>query len=133
MDQNKFSIGTLGRATGVKVVTIRYYEKIGLLSAPPRSESNYRLYGSSELKRLGFIRRCRELGFTLDQIRELLSLGEQANQDCCAVDQLAHGHRLMIEHKISDLERLASELRRISSQCQGGVIADCRILEALSS
>lgn len=132
-EQSDLTIGDLARATSTKVVTIRYYEKVGLLSAPPRSSGNYRTYGTGHLHRLRFIRRCRELGFTIDQIRALLSLSIQTDRDCAAVDRLAVEHLSEVERKIADLERMAAELRRISESCRGGRIADCRIIEALSS
>jgi Cu(I)-responsive transcriptional regulator len=132
MGKTNLAIGDLAKATGTKVVTIRYYEQAGLLPAPRRTASNYRTYEAGHLHRLRFIRRCRDLGFSVDQVRELLALTENAERDCCAVDQIALEHLATIEQKIADLSRLANELRRISSQCQGGTVAKCRIIEALS-
>ena len=126
------TIGDLAKATGTKVVTIRYYERIGLWPMPPRTQGNYRVYGREHLERLSFIRRCRELGFSLEQVRDLLALADQPNRDCCEVDQIALEHLAAVERKIADLQRLAGELRRLSAQCQGGRIAECRIIEALS-
>jgi Cu(I)-responsive transcriptional regulator len=127
------SIGDLAGATGTKVVTIRYYEKVGLLPKPPRTGGNYRAYDGDHMRRLRFIRRCRDLGFTLDQIRELLSLTADARNDCAAVDAIAVAHLEEVEDKIADLERLANELRRLSTCCKGGgPVAECRIIEALS-
>ena len=128
-----FSIGDLSKATGTKVVSIRYYEKIGLLPAPPRTPGNYRAYDGDHMRRLRFIRRCRDLGFTLDQVRELLSLSADAEHDCANVDKITVAHLATVERKIADLHRLADELRRLSKCCKGGGrIADCRIIEALS-
>ena len=127
------SIGGLAKATGTKVVTIRYYEKIGLLPEPPRTSGNYRTYDASHRERLHFIRRCRDLGFTLEQVRELLNLSKKTDRDCAAVDRLALDHLTEIERKIADLKRLEKELRRLSDCCQGGRIGDCRIIEALSA
>jgi Cu(I)-responsive transcriptional regulator len=128
-----FSIGDLSEATGTKVVTVRYYEMIGLLPAPPRTSGNYRAYDQGHMRRLRFIRRCRELGFTLDQIRELLSLSAEAEHDCADVDRITVEHLATVEQKIADLEQLADELRRLSKRCEGGRrVADCRIIEALS-
>lgn len=129
---NGMSIGELAAATGTKVVTIRYYEKVGLLAAPPRSAGNYRLYEEVHRERLGFIRRCRALGFTLDEVRELLAIAADTERDCSAVDRVASGHLADVERKIADLERLAAELRRITESCRGGTIGECRIIEALS-
>ena len=132
MQKTNLAIGDLARATVTKVVTIRYYEQAGLLPAPSRTASNYRVYDTDGLQRLRFIRRCRDLGFGVDQIRELLAMSENGSQDCCAVDQIAREHLKTVRQKIADLGRLAHELDRISSQCQGGTIAECRIIEALS-
>jgi Cu(I)-responsive transcriptional regulator len=127
------SIGALAKATGTKVVTIRYYERIGLLPSPARSQGNYRIYGESHERQLRFIRRCRDLGFTIEQIRGLLRLSSQEDRACAGVDRITAEHLREIEEKIADLARLAKELRRLSDCCQGdGVIADCRILEVLS-
>lgn len=127
------TIGNLARETGTRVVTIRYYERIGLLPAPRRTAGNYRTYDPRQADRLRFIRRCRELGFTLEQVKELLRLSSQKDQDCREVDRIAASHLAAIEHKIADLTRLADELRRITSQCRGGgVIASCPIIDALS-
>ena len=127
------SIGEVAKATGIKVVTLRYYEQLGLVPAPARTAGNYRAYSEKDLRRLRFIRRCRDLGFTLDQVRELLRLSSQKNQECSEVDRITRRHLTDVEAKISDLKRLAKVLRRISSRCRGdGLIADCRIIEALS-
>jgi Cu(I)-responsive transcriptional regulator len=131
--KGRLSIGDLSKATGAKVVTIRYYEQIGLLTIPSRTGGNYRVYKQEHMRRLRFIRRCRDLGFTLDQVRDLLRLSSQQNQACGEVDRITAQHLTEIEQKIADLTRLADELRRLSNCCQGqGVIADCRIIEALS-
>src|SRR5687768_9612012 len=96
-------IGDLSRETGTKTVTIRYYEKLGLLPKPPRTAGNYRAYDGEHMRRLGFIRRCRELGFTLEQVREMLSLSERKNQDCADVDRIATEHLAAVEEKIASL------------------------------
>lgn len=129
----QMSIGNLAKATGVKVVTIRYYEQAGLMPVPPRTEGNYRTYGTEHVRRLQFIKRLRDLGFTLDQVRDLLRLSSEKNQACDEVDRITHQHLVNVETKIRDLWKLASELRRLSRCCQGGGrIAECRIIEALS-
>lgn len=125
-------ISDLANATHVKVETIRYYEQIGLLPPPARSASNYRSYEDGHLQRLNFIRRSRDLGFSIDQIRELLSLSDNRALSCCAVDQIATQHRADVEQKINDLKALARELDSLIDQCGQNVIADCRIIEALS-
>jgi DNA-binding transcriptional MerR regulator len=128
------SIGELASATGVKVVTIRYYEQIGILPAPARTGANYRTYSREHARRLGFVRRCRELGFSLDQIRDLFRLSAEDAPSCAEVCQIAEQHLQTIEDKLADLTRLASELRQIRASCSGSrPMAECRIIEALSS
>ena len=133
MKHDNLKIGDLARATGTKVVTIRYYEKIGLLAAPSRSVGNYRTYDDAALARLRFIRRCRDLGFSLDRIRELLDLSLDVARPCADVDAITATHLADVERKIADLQSLARELRRISATCNGGgTIANCRILDAIA-
>ena len=132
MTDAAMTIGDLAKATSTKVVTIRYYEKIGLLPAPARTAGNYRAYAPRHLRQLRFIRRCRALGFTLDEVRQLLHLSSQEGKSCAEVDRIAAVHLADTEDKIADLERLAARLRHILGRCQaGGVIADCRIVEVL--
>lgn len=129
---DEFRIGDLARLTDTKVVTIRYYERIGLMPAPQRSSANYRVYGKAQLNRLRFIRRCRDLGFSLEQIAELAALSTDGQRSCHEVDALKSAHLLEVEEKIADLNDLAAELRRISAQCRGRTtISNCRIIEAL--
>lgn len=133
MKTDCFRIGELARATDTKVVTIRYYEKIGLLPEPPRGDGNYRSYDGDSLNRLRFIRRCRQLGFSLDQVRELMELQAESSRSCAGVDEITAAHLGEIQRKIADLKSLETELRRIAQSCGGGgTIADCRIIEAIS-
>jgi DNA-binding transcriptional MerR regulator len=128
----RFSIGKLSKATGVKVVTIRYYEHVKLLPSPPRTAGNYRVYGREHLHRLQFVRRCRDLGFTLDQLRDLLRLSLQSGRQCSGIDRITENHLEEIESKIADLKRLAAQLRHLKDGCPGnGRVANCRILAAL--
>lgn len=124
-------IGDLARATGARVETIRWYEKQGLLSPPARTSGNYRIYGEAALARLSFIRRARDLGFSLGQVRAFLDLSEKQDSDCASVDVLAAAHLVDIDRKIDDLMTLRRELSSLLASCQGGRIADCRIIEAL--
>lgn len=128
----KLTIGKLGSATGTKVETIRYYEQIGLLPAPARSAGNYRTYEGEHLRRLSFIRRARDLGFSIDQVRELMGLADRREQSCMAVDVIANQHRDAITRKITDLMVLAGELDALIDSCGRNTVADCRIIEALS-
>jgi Cu(I)-responsive transcriptional regulator len=125
------TIGDLAKATDTKVVTIRYYERIGLLPAPTRTAANYRAYWMDHLHRLGFIRRARDLGFSLSQIRALLGLADQRDRPCEAVDAIARQHLVDVRRKIADLTALRRELESIISQCNHGTVAECRIIEAL--
>lgn len=125
-------IGELAAATATKVETVRYYEKIGLLAPPARSASNYRKYGSEHLARLSFIRRARDLGFTLEAVRELLALSDDSEQSCEAVDLIASTHMADVERKIADLTALRSELSRVIGSCRHGTIANCKIIESLA-
>src|SRR5580692_3067052 len=100
-EKSAFSIGDLAKGTGTKVVTVRYYEQIGLLPVPSRTAGNYRTYRNEHMRRLRFIRRCRDLGFTLDQIRDLLRLSSQKDEKCAEVDRITAQHLIGIEQKIS--------------------------------
>lgn len=129
---SRLTIGNLARRTGTKVETIRYYERIGLLSAPARTEGNYRAYGHDHLGRLSFVRRARDLGFALDQVRELLNLADQRDQSCEAVDVIARQHLAEVERKIGDLVALREQLADVIGQCEHGTVASCRIIDALA-
>lgn len=104
------SIGDLARTTGTKAETIRYYERIGLLPRPARTESNYRSYRAADVARLSFIRRARALGLSIDQVRALLDLSDNRERSCAAVDELAQQHLATIESKLADLTALHREL-----------------------
>src|SRR5215471_758419 len=127
-------IGDLAKETGVKAVTIRYYEQIGVLPVVKRTLGNYRNYGTQHVQRLRFVRRCRDLGFSLRQVRDLLRLSAENGPSCAEVCKMAAQQPKAVEGKIADLKRLAAELRRIGASCNGRrAMADCRIIEALSS
>jgi Cu(I)-responsive transcriptional regulator len=132
MNSRIMTIGHLARETGTNVETVRFYEKSGLLPKPTRTEGNYRSYDRAHLNRLSFIRRARDLGFSLDQIRTLLALSDDGDRSCLAVDEIAKEHRLEVERKIADLQSLKKELDRMIDQCGHGAVADCRIIESLS-
>lgn len=125
------TIGDLAKSTGTKVETIRYYERIGLLPTPARTHGNYRSYGEAELGRLSFIRRGRDLGFSLDQVRALLALSDDHLQDCANIDAIARTHLQEVERKIADLSALRRELKAVLTSCKGGTVGDCRIIETL--
>src|ERR1700759_170910 len=126
------TIGPLGRATDTKIETIRYYEKTGLLPAPRPTAANYRTSAAEHLQRLGFIRRARDLGFTIEDVRELLKLAAHGERPCEEVDQLVVRHLETTERKIEALTRLRRELRHTLNSCDGGRIAECQVIQALS-
>ncbi len=126
------TIGRVARETGCKVQTIRYYEQIGLLPAPDRSEGNQRLYDRTDIYRLTFIRHARGLGFPIQMIRELLDVSDDPAKPCDEIDAIARRHLDDVEARLARMQALRDELRRIIAECGGGSICDCRILEALS-
>jgi len=124
-------IGALAKRTGTKVQTIRYYEDIGLMPAPERTEGGQRRYGAAALDRLAFIRHARDLGFGLDAIRELLDLSDRPDRPCSDVDEIARRHLADVERRIARLETLRLELGRMLAECGAGRVSDCRVLEVL--
>jgi DNA-binding transcriptional MerR regulator len=127
------TIGKLSKTAGVKVPTIRYYEEIGLLPEAERSAGNQRLYGSATMDRLTFIRHARELGFTLEAIRDLLSLSDTPDQSCAAADQIAKAQLVAVRDRLARLRALEVELERMIAQCAQGTIADCRVIKVLGN
>ncbi|MBN9254004.1 MULTISPECIES: helix-turn-helix domain-containing protein [unclassified Mesorhizobium] len=127
-----FSIGDLSRRTGVKVPTIRYYEQMGLVAAPERSDGNQRRYGRQELERLAFVRHARDLGFGVDDIRALIELSGHPDQPCGHADSIAAEQLASVREKIARLKRLETELERIATCCDGKTVGDCYVIRALS-
>lgn len=125
--------GQLAKESGTNIETIRYYEKIGLMPPPRRSGSGYRLYGEDSRRRLRFILRGRELGFSIDELRGLLSLVDGGNYTCGEVHKLTVAHLQDVREKINDLQKLEKTLAEVSSKCKGGTVPDCPVIEALSS
>lgn len=123
--------GALAKKTGVNIETIRFYEKIGVMPDPVRSGSGYRLYGESDLKRLSFIRRCRELGFSLDDVRGLLGLVDGGDYTCAEVHDISIVHLSEVRQKIRDLEKMERTLKEMVSQCDRGLVPECPIIDAL--
>jgi DNA-binding transcriptional MerR regulator len=127
------SIGELARRTGIKIPTIRYYEQVGLLPQPPRTEGGQRRYDEIDAFRLSFVRRARELGFGLDAIRELLALSTRPDQSCAEIDSIARRHIAAIDGRIAHLRSLRAELARVVGECDQGRVSECRVIEALGS
>jgi len=125
------TIGKLSELTGVNIETIRYYERIKMLPSPPRSASGRRVYDSTHLRTLAFVRRSRELGFSLDEIRALIRLGGPAKATCKEVREIAAHHLEQIRAKLRDLKRLERLLASTVSKCSGRTAPDCPVLDIL--
>ncbi|MBE9639727.1 MerR family transcriptional regulator [Salipiger mangrovisoli] len=125
------TIGTMAKRTGTKVQTIRYYEQIGLMPEPGRTGGGQRRYGAADLDRLAFIRHARELGFSLEAIRELLDLSDTPEKSCAEIDAVAQRQLREVQARIARLQSLEVELRRMIAECHSDRVADCRILEVL--
>jgi DNA-binding transcriptional MerR regulator len=130
-------IGELAERTGTNSPTIRYYEKIGLLPEPDRQEGNQRRYGESDVRRLGFIRRCRDFGFSLDQVRTLVSLVQDRSRTCTEARDIAQTHLAQVRARMRELRELergiAGFVETCNIQCIGGPGPDCVILDDLST
>lgn len=124
-------IGKLSKATGVKVPTIRFYEGIGLLPAPPRTDTNRRTYGSEDVRRLRFIRHARELGFEIDAIRQLLDMAGDPDRACGEAHSITRAHLDDVNDRIARLTALRDELQAMVA-CTHGRVAECRIIEVLA-
>src|SRR5215472_13612480 len=128
--RNRLTRGALAARTGCNIETIRYYEQVGLLPPPPRSAGGHRLYGPDLVKRLNFVRRSRDLGFSLKEIRELLRLVDGGTYSCREVERLARDHVREIRRKIADLRRMQRVLEMMAAKCTGGAVPDCPIIDA---
>ncbi|MEP1209220.1 MAG: helix-turn-helix domain-containing protein [Rhizobiaceae bacterium] len=126
-----YSIGELARLTGVKVPTIRYYEQMGLVDAVERTSGNQRRYSRAELQRLSFVRHSRDLGFTIEDIRELLELSQHPEQSCSDAHSIAVRHLADTRARIKKLKSLERELRRLA-RCDADSIQDCAVIETLA-
>ena len=125
------SIGELSGHSGVNIETIRYYERIKMLPPPPRTASGRRVYGPVETRTLSFIRRSRDLGFTLEEIRALLALGGPERASCADVHKIAGAHLANVRSKLADLAKLESILAETVAKCSDGATPDCPVLDIL--
>lgn len=125
------SIGSLSQQSGVNIETIRYYEKIGVMPEPARTAGGYRVYGQGHVKRLHFVRRGRELGFSLDELRALLRLVDGHSYTCAEVHALTVEHLKDIQQKISDLRRLERVMSEMAASCSRDQIPECPVIDAL--
>ncbi len=123
--------GTLAKRFGCHLETVRYYEKIGLLRPPARSKGGHRLYGVEDQRRLRFILRGRELGFSIEELRSLLSLVDSKAYTCGDIRDLTLSHLGTVRRKIADLNRLERTLSRITDECEGGTVPDCPVMDSL--
>jgi MerR family transcriptional regulator, mercuric resistance operon regulatory protein len=127
------TIGTLAKASGVHLETVRYYERIGLMPKPSRTASNYRSFGPEHVERLSFIRRAREIGFSIREIRELLALAEPGRASCAEVQTLTTVHLGEVRAKIADLRKLETILAGALERCLGESAPACPVLDMLAS
>nr|WP_211152288.1 helix-turn-helix domain-containing protein [Novosphingobium sp. HR1a] len=126
-------IGDLAKRTGTKVNTIRFYEGIGLMPEAARTSGGRRTYGEAEVRQLGFIRHARELGFPVEEIRSLIALSSDPDQDCGQAGAIARRHLADVEDRIARLLALRDALSEATRSCDGGKIADCRVIDAIST
>jgi MerR family transcriptional regulator, mercuric resistance operon regulatory protein len=127
----RITIGELSRRTGVHIETIRYFEKVGMLTAPPRTEGGHRVYDDSHVRSLGFIRRARELGFSPDEVSAILNLGGPGRASCIEVRDIASRHLEQVRAKMADLARLEKLLASTIEQCSGGSAPECAFIDLL--
>ncbi|MEH6403218.1 MAG: helix-turn-helix domain-containing protein [Sneathiella sp.] len=125
------AIGVLSKKTKVNIETIRYYERIGVMPSPPRSAAGHRIYAPTHLRRLTFIKRSRELGFSLNEIRALLELVDGGDYTCDEIRAATLLHKEKILSRIKDLQRLEKTLTIMSDKCAGDTLPDCPIIDAL--
>lgn len=126
-------IGELAKAAGCQSVTVRFYERKGLLGAAQRSDSNYRIYGTKDLERLLFIRNCRSLGLTLQEIERLVEIHENPSVDCSAVNSCLDKHLVEVENQMKALQALQEQLKNLRSRCAvSGASSECGVLSVLA-
>ncbi|WP_375254120.1 helix-turn-helix domain-containing protein [Yoonia sp.] len=121
----------LARATGCNLETIRYYERVGIMPDPPRSSKGYRLYDDTHVRRLNFVMRSRDLGFSLEEIRGLLGLVDDRTQTCAEVQAVAEAHLADVQVKMADLTRIERVLSETVARCTGDAAPECAVIDAL--
>ena len=126
-----YSIGEVSRATGANIETIRYYERIGIMPQPDRTAGGNRQYNSDQLKRLFFVRRSRELGFALSEVRELLGMVDNNDYSCAEVHERTVQHLQSVREKIANLQKLEEALAGMAAECSRGDVPECPIVESL--
>ena len=123
----------LARLTGCNLETIRYYENVGLVPDPPRTASGHRRYSTAHVERLNFVMRARDLGFTMEEIRGLLSLVDRGSHTCAEVERMGRHHLEVVRDKIRDLQVIETVLAQTNARCTGSDTPDCPLLDVLSA
>lgn len=131
--RDTYPIGELASLSGVRVETIRYFERIGLLTRPQRTAGGHRLFSSADLDRLNFVRRAREMGFSQAEVRVLLSLSGNELISCGDVKAIAEKHLKTVRQKISNLQELEKSLSSTVAQCAGGKVSRCAVIESIAA
>ena len=126
-----YGIGEMSRETGVNIETVRYYERIGIMPKPDRTEGGNRQYNHDQLKRLHFVKRSRELGFNLEEVHALLKLVDRKDFTCGEVHSLTIDHLSTVKRKLADLKRLERALKSMAAECSQGDVPDCPIIDEL--
>lgn len=126
-----YGIGEMSRRTGVNIETIRYYERIGILPDPGRTPGGNRQYDQNHLKRLAFIKRCRNLGFSIEEIKALLEMVDREDFTCGEVHQMTVVHLAAVKQKLADLMRLEAALEAMAAECSRGDVPECPIIDTL--
>lgn len=130
-NSDTYAIGEMSTRTGVNIETVRYYEKIGMMPKPKRTEGGNRLYNTEQLQRLFFIKRCREIGFSQSEIKALLSMVDRDDVTCAEVHSITTDHAADIRQKIKDLRKIEKVLTQMAKECGQGDIPECPIIETL--
>jgi MerR family mercuric resistance operon transcriptional regulator len=126
-----YAIGDVSRITSVNIETVRYYERIGIMPKPDRTGGGTRQYNHEQLKRLHFVKRSRELGFNLEEVRALLKLVDRSDFTCGEVHSMTVEHLITVKRKLADLRRLEKVLKSMASECSQGEVPDCPIIDEL--
>ena len=130
-DNEPLTMGQFAERTGCDRETIRYYERIGLIASPNRTPNGYRLFHPSDTQRLGFILRCRQLGFSIDEVRSLLGLVDENRYTCSDIQSITQKHLTEIRKKLKHMRALERALKEMVADCKGGETPDCAIIDAL--
>ncbi len=131
VQSRRLTRGVVSKLTGCNIETMRYYERAGLMPDPARSQGGHRIYSDDQVRRLMFIRRCRELGFRVEQIRELLRLVDGGDYTCAEVRVITVDHLDDVGRKIADLRKIQTTLRDMAAECDGGDVPECPIVDVL--